>query len=161
VLAATNADLDAEVAAKRFRADLLFRLNTICVDLPPLRQRSDLARCVRSTLQRIDAGASISDAAIARLAQHDWPGNFRELHAILMRALLLHPTRSLDEADLRALLPAAAEAVPLPASALRRSATDAVLAELARTGGSISQTSRNLGISRTTVYRHLREAQRR
>lgn len=159
VLATTNADLAAEVAARRFRADLLFRLNTIHVDLPPLRQRSDFACCVQVTLQRIDGEASISDVAIERLALHDWPGNFRELRAILTQALLLHPTRRLALADLQPLLPAASGPAAPGGSALRRSATDSVLREFGRTGGSVSQTSRNLRISRTTVYRHLRDAQ--
>jgi sigma-54 dependent transcriptional regulator, acetoin dehydrogenase operon transcriptional activator AcoR len=156
LLAATNADLDAEVAARRFGADLLFRLNTICVDLPPLRRRSDFARCVRATLCRLDGRASISQAAIDRLALHEWPGNFRELHAVLARALLLHPTGQLDVDDLHALLPAAGEEVPAARSALRRGAAEAVQAEFARCGGSVSETARTLGISRTTVYRHLR-----
>ena len=79
---------------------------------------------------------------------------------MLTRALLLRPTRLLDVAELRPALPAQlhAPARPLPAgSALQQGATELVLNEFERTG-SISQTSRNLGISRTTVYRHLREA---
>ncbi|HEY0858297.1 MAG TPA: sigma 54-interacting transcriptional regulator [Albitalea sp.] len=163
VLAATNADLDAEVAAKRFRADLLYRLNTICVELPPLRRRTDFAQCVRATLQRIDGQATISEAAIQRLARHAWPGNFRELRAVLMRVLLLHPLRRVEATDVDAFLSSSGEtAPPAPAasgSALRRGATEAVLHEFERTGGCVSQVSRNLGISRTTVYRHLRVRQ--
>ncbi len=163
VLAATNADLDAEVAARRFRADLLYRLNTICVDLPPLRRRTDFEHCVRATLRRIDSDASISEAGLQRLMRHAWPGNFRELRAVLMRALLLHPQRRIEAADVDPFLSSSAEtAVPEPTlagSALRRGATEAVLHEFQRTGGCVSQVSRNLGISRTTVYRHLRAGQ--
>jgi len=160
LLAATNADLEQEVAARRFRADLLYRLNTIRVDLPPLRQRSDFAVIVQQLLRDIEPASSISSAALALLATHDWPGNFRELRSVLTRALLQRPTRQLDVADLRPALPTQlrAPARPLPAgSALQQGATELVLNEFERTG-SISQTSRNLGISRTTVYRHLREA---
>ena len=68
LLAATHADLDEEVAARRFRADLLYRLNTVRVDLPPLRLRRDFAPAVRSLLASLDGAASISDEAVVRLA---------------------------------------------------------------------------------------------
>lgn len=155
VLAASNADLDAEVAAQRFRADLLYRLNTVRVDLPPLRRRRDFAACVRFALAAIDAQASISDAAVARLKAYAWPGNFRELRSVLTRALLSQPTRRIDVAQLRSLI-AAPRGVGPDASVLRQGATEAVLREFERTGRSVSRTSRNLGVSRTTVYRHLR-----
>jgi len=154
LLVATNAELDDEVAAHRFRADLLFRLNTVCVGLPPLRQRRDFATAVRSVLAGLDAGATIGDDAIERLAWHAWPGNFRELRSVLTRALLAHADRRLTRADVDRLLPAAS---PPSASALQQGASEMVRHEFERTG-SVSQTSRNLGISRTTVYRHLREA---
>ncbi len=153
LLAATHADLDEEVAARRFRADLLYRLNTVCVDLPPLRLRRDFARAVRSVLAALDRGASISDEAIERLAKYRWPGNFRELRSMLTRVLLCSGGR-LGVADVERVLPAAAAA---PASALQQNASEVVRREFARSR-SVSQTARRLGISRTTVYRHLREA---
>jgi transcriptional regulator of acetoin/glycerol metabolism len=204
LLAATHADLEAEVAARRFRADLFYRLHTVAVTLPPLRERSDLAAVVDQMLLRLDHQASISAAAFARLRQERWPGNFRELRAVLTRALLrcddrhialqdmervLGPApsapgraamndgpagqitarasttrvaaRESDAPQHRALnavasLPPAAP--PPPPSALQLGATSAVLDEYTRNGGSVSQTSRKLGISRTTVYRHLRLA---
>jgi sigma-54 dependent transcriptional regulator, acetoin dehydrogenase operon transcriptional activator AcoR len=152
LLAATNAELDAEVAARRFRADLLYRLDTIRVELPPLRRRRDFAAAVRSVLRVVDGAASIDDAAIERLSRHAWPGNFRELRSVLTRALLLEPGRRLRLTDVEPLLPAAE---PAPASGLQQLAADAVRREFERTGRSVSQTSRNLGVSRTTVYRHL------
>lgn len=160
LLAATNADLGEQVAARRFRADLLYRLETIRVELPPLRDRSDFSAAVHHVLGAIDARARVTSAAVALLATHDWPGNFRELRSTLTRALLMHPTQWLDAADLRPLMPRR-EPEPnrsaLGTSALQHGATQTVLREYERTG-SVSQTSRNLGISRTTVYRHLREA---
>ncbi|MCY7316463.1 MAG: sigma 54-interacting transcriptional regulator, partial [Rubrivivax sp.] len=88
LLAATHADLDAEVAARRFREDLLYRLNNVCATLPPLRARRDLPEAVHWVLRGIDARARIDDLALVRLARHAWPGNFRELRAVLTRALL-------------------------------------------------------------------------
>lgn len=155
LVAASNADLDGEVARQRFRADLLYRLNTIRVELPPLRRRRDFAACVRFALAAIDAQASISDAAVSWLKGYDWPGNFRELRSVLTRALLSQPTRRIDLAQLRLLI-AAPRGPGADASALRQGATEAVLREFERSGRSVSRTSRNLGVSRTTVYRHLR-----
>ena len=155
LLAASHLDLAAAVAAGRFRADLLYRLNTVHVALPPLRERSDFAAAVRQVLAALDPAARIDDAAVARLARHAWPGNFRELRSVLTRALLeAAPGATLGLAEVGALLPAALA----PQSALQRSATETVLSAYERCGGSISRISRSLGISRTTVYRHLRAA---
>lgn len=155
LVAASNADLDGEVARQRFRADLLYRLNTVRVELPPLRRRRDFAACVRFALAAIDAQASISDAAVTWLKAYAWPGNFRELRSVLTRALLTQSTRRIDLPQLRSLL-AAPRGAGADASALRQGATEAVLREFERSGRSVSRTSRNLGVSRTTVYRHLR-----
>jgi transcriptional regulator of acetoin/glycerol metabolism len=210
LLAATNVALEDEVAARRFREDLLYRLNVIKVVLPPLRCRSDFAEAVRSLLATIDPEATLEAGAVERLARHRWPGNFRELRAVLTRLLLarrLHggtasigagavddllsagPARwggiggllrdaevsvrregrgsALREGAVSALregsVPALSEG-PVSAlregtvSALRAGATESVCREFERCGRSVSRTSRSLGISRTTVYRHLREA---
>lgn len=156
VLAATNVDLADEVAARHFRADLLYRLNTVCVTLPPLHQRRDFAAAARATLATIDARATITDDAVDRLARHHWPGNFRELRALLTRALLSGGVTYLQRAEIEPLLPAGSSPAAVSRSALQTSASETVRREFERTGGNISLTSRNLGISRTTVYRHLR-----
>jgi transcriptional regulator with PAS, ATPase and Fis domain len=186
LLAATHASLEEEVAQRRFRADLLYRLNVVKVSLPPLRAREDFAQAAHGVLATLDSQARLDDAAVQRLAGHTWPGNFRELRSVLTRALLarrqaggapvLGPLE-IDEAlgalgalgGIAAAHPArASTAVPAsapetePASApgaptLRHIAADAVRQEFARSGGSVSLTARRLGISRTTVYRHLRE----
>ena len=152
LLAATNAELEDEVAAYRFRVDLLYRLNTVRLDLPPLRRRRYFGAAVRSVLRVVDTAASIDDAAIERLSRHGWPGNFRELRSLLTRALLLEPGRRLRLPDVEALLPARPAN---HASGLQQAASEAIRREFERAGRSISQTSRNLGVSRTTVYRHL------
>ncbi|WP_425258004.1 sigma-54-dependent Fis family transcriptional regulator [Rubrivivax sp. RP6-9] len=155
LLAATHADLEAEAAARRFRSDLLYRLNTVRVDLPPLRARQDFRAAVQATLAALDPAARIDDAAIARLAQHRWPGNFRELRSVLTRALLQAAQAGsprLDAAALDVLLPAAG---PAAGSVLQQGASDLVRRAFERCG-SVSETARCLGISRTTVYRHLR-----
>lgn len=153
VLAASNVELEDEVQARRFRADLLYRLNTVRVQVPPLRARRDFAQVVRGLLASIDPCARLGDDALARLARHAWPGNFRELRAVLTRALLSAHQATLTSTDLDRLLPPAS--APQAVSALQHGASELVRREFDRTQ-SVSQTSRNLGISRTTVYRHLR-----
>jgi transcriptional regulator with PAS, ATPase and Fis domain len=96
LLAATHADLEAEVAARRFRADLFYRLHTVAVSLLPLRQRTDLHEVLDHTVERLDRQATLSLQARARLAQERWPGNFRELRAVLTRALLRCSYRHID-----------------------------------------------------------------
>jgi transcriptional regulator of acetoin/glycerol metabolism len=152
LLAATNTDIADDVAARRFRADLYYRLNTVCVMLPPLRQRRDFADAVIAVLRRLDPRAAIDDAAIDRLQAHAWPGNFRELRAVLTRALLACDGHPIVAADVDRLLPTAQRHAT---SALQQVASETIRREFERTGRSVSQTSRNLGISRTTVYRHL------
>ncbi len=162
LLAATHADLDHEVRAKTFREDLMYRLNTVRVSLPPLRSRRDFAQAARFTLQGVDRLATLTDAALVQLQRHHWPCKFRELRSVLTRALLAQPAAAkgqpLSAEDLAGALPAVLPEQPPRAasSVLQRSAAELVLAEYERTGRSVSQTSRNLAISRTTVYRHLR-----
>jgi len=152
LLAATNSEPADDVAARRFRADLYYRLATVCVKLPPLRRRRDFADAVIAVLARIDARAAIDDAAVERLQAHAWPGNFRELRAVLTRALLACDGHPIGLADVERLLPATQRTAN---SALQQAASETIRREFERTGRSVSQTSRNLGISRTTVYRHL------
>ena len=165
LLAATNTALDDAVATRRFRADLLYRLNTVCAVLPPLRLRRDLPAATRRLLATLDIGASITDDALQHLAGHPWPGNFRELRSVLTRALLGRNDSHLGLADVARVLPAATNAAtnsattagtPASASALQQGASELVRRELDRSGGSVSQTARALGVSRTTVYRHMR-----
>lgn len=162
ILAATNSDLAAEVVARRFRADLLYRLDTVKVVVPPLRARSDFGTAVRFVLAVLDRTAAISDEAITRLAVHKWPGNFRELRSVLTRALLAGTSMEIGIDEIAALLPSAPVGRDdMSGSALRHKATEEVTREFHRVGGNVSHTARNLSISRNTVYRHLREAAKR
>jgi transcriptional regulator of acetoin/glycerol metabolism len=154
LIAATNVNLDDEVAARRFRADLLYRLDTLRVVLPPLRARSDFAAAAHAVLAELEPQARLSEAALALLARQPWLGNFRELRSVLTRALVASGRHRLDEADVAAVLPAPALAAP--SSALQRGASAMIRRELERCGGSVSAAARSLGISRTTIYRHLK-----
>jgi transcriptional regulator of acetoin/glycerol metabolism len=159
IVAASHAELDAEVAAGRFRADLMYRLNTVRVVLPPLRERRDFADAVLHVLHGIAPDTGITSSAIDLLASHHWPGNFRELRSVLTRALLAsdEPKSILDGFDLVHHVPASKRAGNCSSSALHLGVAELIAREYERTGHNVSRTSRNLEISRTTVYRHLRE----
>jgi len=106
VIAATNSDLEAEVAAGRFRADLFYRLNVIRIDLPPLRERVEdiplLARhFARDIAARLGRRApSLSEGAADLLKSYHWPGNARELRNVVERAMILSPGETLSGLDL-------------------------------------------------------------
>jgi len=101
IVAATNRDLEQEVAKGRFRADLYYRLNVVEVHLPPLRERSgDVAELVRHLLARMDKRVEVTPRAMKRLVEYAWPGNVRELENELQRACVLASGRSIEERHL-------------------------------------------------------------
>lgn len=170
VVAATNRDLRAEVAAGRFRQDLYYRLAGVEVDVPPLRERpGDVEALARHLLVRPER---LGPAVVAALERHPWPGNVRELVNTLRRAEALAGDGPLEVAHLG--LPGsggeAAAAPPVlepgPASDGTASLEDQVVAEearilraaLERAGGNRSAAARALGISRATLYRKLSRA---
>jgi sigma-54 dependent transcriptional regulator, acetoin dehydrogenase operon transcriptional activator AcoR len=84
LVSATNANLDESIAKGRFRSDLLFRLNTLEVTLPPLHERSDFADIARHLMRKVDPSADFTESAINRLAELQWDGNIRELRNVLV-----------------------------------------------------------------------------
>lgn len=106
IVAATNKELEKEVAEKRFREDLYYRINVFPVRLPPLRERSgDIPLLARHFLEiyakRFDKTiAGLSEAALVRLEQYKWPGNVRELQNEMERAVLMAETETIEPEDL-------------------------------------------------------------
>jgi DNA-binding NtrC family response regulator len=172
VVAASRDDLDAEVAAGRFRADLLYRLGVVRVRLPPLRaRREDLPGLVAELLRRrgLDS-ARPSGPGMDRLHAHGWPGNVRELRNVIDRAVALAPgARSFADLTIRldaATAPAADELLSVRADLPYAEAREAVihtferryLADLlARTGGNITAAARDAQVDR----KHFRTLARR
>ena len=160
ILSATNADLGAEVEAGRFREDLLFRLNTIEIRLPPLRdRREDLAPLAEHFLRRYAARyrkpiAGLDPEALAALESHAWPGNVRELDHALERAVLMATGPTLRAADLGLRLPAGAapRLEDLPLEEVERVL---IRKALERHGGNVSNAAKALGLSRSALYRRL------
>jgi DNA-binding NtrC family response regulator len=161
VIAASRDDLDAEVAAGRFRPDLLYRLAVVRVALPPLRaRREDIPLLVRTLLDRRGlADTTPSGAGLDRLIAHGWPGNVRELRNVIDRALALAPGAQ-RFADLLIRIdaaPLAGEGLAVRSDLPYAEAKAAVLHDLerryvadvlARTGNNLSAASRESGIDR-------------
>ena len=160
VLSATNADLDREVAAGKFREDLLFRLNTIEIRLPPLRERrDDIAPLATHFLRRHGAryGKAIKgfDAAAMRmLLDHAWPGNIRELDHSIERAVLMADGDSIRPADL-VLKSGASGGTRIEDFTLEEVERTLIQKALARHDGNVSQAAKALGLSRSALYRRI------
>ena len=160
VLAATNADIDAEITAGRFRADLLYRLNTIHIHLPALRERGDdilrlAQRFLSQHAQHHRRGVTaFSEPALSALRRYSWPGNVRELNHVIERAVLMARGSAIEPADLR-LMPAAASPADRRAMTLDEVELDAIRAALARHDGNVVAAAEELGMSRSALYRRM------
>jgi DNA-binding NtrC family response regulator len=162
IVAATNADLDAEVAAGQFRQDLLYRLNTFQVRVPPLRERdADILPLARHYLAAACARYRRPLPTLARDAErallgYAWPGNVRELAHAMERAALLADGATLGSDALR-LQPAQGAAVPALSAQLTLEEAEALLLRqaLAQQQGNLQRTADQLGITRQSLYRRL------
>jgi len=160
MISATNADLRAECAAGRFREDLLFRLNTVEINLPPLRERREdipalagyfLARYAERYRRAI---LGLEPAALQTMMRHSWPGNVRELDHTIERAVLMARGDRVEAADL------GLHAPPSAAQGLDDMSLEAVEAilirkALARSDGNVSHAADALGLSRGALYRRI------
>lgn len=159
VVASSAQSLDAAVKAGILRAELRFRLAGFVVTLPPLRERTDLPALATRFLATIDAGLQLAPAALDRLAVHDWPGNLHELRATLTRAALRATGGRVHAADLDGLPDPALLAVPVceacAGTAWKERQCRNIRGQVNRHGGSISTAARALGMSRTTIYKHM------
>ena len=162
VLAATNRDLAACVADGTFRDDLYYRVNTIAIELPALRDRAvDVPILAREFLRQFGKGSSLTLAADAvdLLVRYPWPGNVRELRNVMERAVLLAKGPQVRASDLPL-------HIPVPGAADRSAAPAISLAELERrhiesvlheTSWHQGRAASALGISSKTLYRKIRE----
>jgi DNA-binding NtrC family response regulator len=163
LLSATNADLPAEVAAGRFRQDLLYRLNTVELRLPPLRSRREdipilaahfLEKHVARYRKRV---TGLDEAATALLLSHPWPGNVRELDHAIERAVLLAPGEKVRAADLGLLPAAPAGALSPDDMSLEDMERFLIQKALARHQGKATAAAEALGLSRSAFYRRLQQ----
>ncbi len=159
LVSATNADLAKSIAAGRFRSDLLYRLNTLEVTLPPLRERSDFQAIAEYVMAKIDPLRQLTPCAVDYLSKREWRGNIRELRNALSRLTLHDEARFIDHTLAEAVLPPeiSAHAPGKPVSTLHDKHVEQILKTYAATGNNISETARRLGVSRNTIYRALGE----
>lgn len=162
VIAATNANLKTEVGTGRFREDLLFRLNTIEIHLPRLRERrDDILPLARYFLARYSGRyqrprSGFSEEAIQSLRGYEWPGNVRELDHAIERAVLLSQGQQLESWDLALHRPGQpGDPVPAGPRSLDDMERDAIREALARFDGNVSLAAKALGVSRSALYRRL------
>lgn len=160
IISATNADVQAEVAAGRFREDLLFRLNTIEIHLPPLRERHEdipllgthfLACHAQRYRKRI---GGFDRAALQMMLEHPWHGNVRELNHVIERAVLMAQDTEIKPADLA--LRAGRDAnLRLEDMSIEEVEAFLIKKALARYSGNVSHAANALGLSRSALYRRL------
>jgi DNA-binding NtrC family response regulator len=160
LISATNSDLPAACASGQFREDLLFRLNTVEIHLPPLRERrEDIPALATHFLTRYAARyrrdvAGFETAAVKQLLQHSWPGNVRELDHTLERAVLMcrGPEISASDLGLAKALPASQTLEDLSLEAVEKLL---VQKAMQRFHGNVSQAAEALGLSRSALYRRM------
>jgi DNA-binding NtrC family response regulator len=162
IISATNANLEDEIATGRFRQDLLFRLNTIQIALPPLRERREdimlLANSfLRQHVQRYRKKITgLDEQAHERLLQHRFPGNVRELDHVIERAVLMAQDRQIRAADLGLTSPGA-ESRSLEEMSLEEVEAFLIKKALARNDGNARKAAEALGLSRSAFYRRLQQ----
>ena len=159
IIAATNADLAALVASKAFREDLYYRLAVVEIRLPPLRRRPQEIVILSQGFAHEAAQRTgrppptFSEAAVAALLAHDWPGNVRELRNRIERAVALADSPELADTDF---FPERRLDLSQPASlatARERAELEQIERAMTVAGGRVSEAARQLGISRTTLWK--------
>jgi two-component system nitrogen regulation response regulator NtrX len=171
VLAATNKDLESEIAEGRFREDLLYRLNVVPIEVPPLRERlEDIPALVAHFAEQLASGAGVpgktfADDAIERLQERGWPGNIRELRNAVERALILSPGKVIAAADIDRLLPASDGALLSAVTeaggsqtfeTFKQEAEKSFLAQKLREHDwNVSETARSLKMPRSNLYKKI------
>jgi DNA-binding NtrC family response regulator len=171
VIGATHRNLAALVQAGRFREDLRFRINTLTLEIPPLRERAeDIGAIARSLLRGMSAPVpnrlgprgdpsqtEITDEALRLLCAYRWPGNIRELRNVLERALLFRKGNAIDRKSLhfdRSLEPDSGAAAPRTLDEAER---QHISETLQRLGGRVEDAAKVLAISRSALYAKLKK----
>ncbi|EDY81011.1 Sigma-54 interaction domain family [Verrucomicrobiia bacterium DG1235] len=162
LVVATNADLQAEVDQGRFRMDLLYRLNTITIHLPPLRERvEDIQPLATSLLSKYTKkyrkpGLALCEHALEAMRAYEWPGNIRELDHSLERAVLTCRSESIGESELGLRQSTASPASSnLDDMSLEEVETYLIKRALSRCGGKANEAANELGLSRSAFYRRM------
>jgi DNA-binding NtrC family response regulator len=167
LIAATHQDLRAFVAQDKFRSDLYFRISTIPIYIPPLRNRAPdipviadfFVKQLRNDLAR--AQLALSSQAVAALSSYNWPGNIRELRNVLERAALLSESGTISPADLALPMPHVAPGVHESTDnanlTMQQLERQHIIKVLKLENGSVDKAAIRLGIPRSTLYARLKQ----
>jgi DNA-binding NtrC family response regulator len=157
LISATHQDLHHLVQEQRLRSDLYFRINTLSLFVPPLRERTeDIPVLARHLLQGLANDHELSPGAETALQAYAWPGNIRELRNVLERAALLSDRNVLSASDLRfeALTAATVSEVTLTLEEIERRHIERVLAQ---EQGNVARTAASLGIPKSSLYQKIKK----
>jgi DNA-binding NtrC family response regulator len=161
VISATNGNLRAMIAGNAFRDDLMFRLNTVEIRVPPLRERREDIMLLATRFLEIytrkygrDSGGFARDAAKALLG-YAWPGNVRELSHVVERAVLIGGGAQIKAEDLMLERPGTAASAPLEQLKLDEAEELLIRSALDRCGGNVQAAAEQLGLSRSALYRRM------
>src|SRR5579872_1298730 len=158
VVAATNQDLEQAVSEGRFRGDLYHRLAQFTLRVPPLRQRiADIGPLARHFLAQHDPGMSLAPSAIALLESQPWPGNVRELRNVVTKAAVLAQNQEISAADLPITVSSRCIAESAASANLESIEKRAIFDALNASGGHQQRAAAQLGISRRTLNRKLKQ----
>ncbi len=162
LISATNADLKSLIAEGRFREDLFYRLNTITIELPPLRERGpDIELFANHFLQIYrekyhKEELKISSEALKVISKYHWPGNVRELQHCMERAVIMADDKFIDKQHL-ALNKAGTDAPAAAFQTLEEMEKQMIVSSLEKEGGKIKPVAEKLGITRQTLYNKIRK----
>jgi len=161
LICATNHNLFKMVSEGKFREDLLYRINTIVIEVPPLRDRVDdipilTNHFLKTNCERYGRGPmKISTPALEKLANHDWPGNVRELQHSVEKAVILSDSPVLKPSDF--VFSAPARILPHNEMTLDEMEKRMIIDSMRRHGNNMSIIARKLGITRQTLYNKIRK----
>ena len=158
IVAATNVDLKQAIKDSLFRSDLFYRINVLEIKLPPIQQRTDFGSLVRYLINAIDAEITISKKAIEQLMSYSWPGNMRELKSTLTRIIISNHDKHIDGDSVKQFfVEANIICQELNPSVLESTKASTIKAALADYDSNVSRAAKALGVSRTTIYKYIKE----
>ena len=160
LICATNHDLEQQCVENKFRSDLFFRINVFPIHVPPLREmREDIPDLVMHLLSTLTGKQpDVSDEVMDLFRHYSWPGNIREMRNVLERGLILAQGRPLEPAYFPGLqVGALAPKIPTSSLNLREIEKAKIAAALEKYSGNVEMAAKALGISRSTMYRRIKE----
>ncbi|KID56911.1 chemotaxis protein CheY [Pseudoalteromonas luteoviolacea] len=161
VISATNADLDRLINEGRFRKDLLFRLNTLVIELPPLRSRLDelqafSERFLANHTKKYGLTArTLSEQAYDKLKGYHWPGNIRELSHVLERAVIMADSDTITAQDIQIQQVDSTQVSHLPLMSLEQAEQKLIHQAINHFDGNVAQAGAFLGLSKSAIYRRI------